>query len=170
MKTNLINFSCRGLLAAALLSLAACGQPAPDATVDTTTSTQYDLSLNMLSLMNTVLEPVADSLWQSAGWVLSEEDGYQELYPTNDEEWLRMYNQSALIVEIGNMLTLPERAQGRENWLTYAKATSTVGLLAMKATQEQNQEDFFQAGAQLYSVCTACHQAYNTELSRFVSN
>ena len=46
---------------------------------------------------------------------------------------------------------------------------STVGLTAMQAARDQDKEAVFQAGAQLYSVCTACHQAYNPEiLSRFV--
>lgn len=41
-------------------------------------------------------------------------------------------------------------------------------MLAMEAAAARNKEDFFQAGAQLYSVCTACHQAYNPDiLNRF---
>ena len=54
-------------------------------------------------------------------------------------------------------------------WLIYSEGLSDAGLLAMEAAAEQNEEDFFQAGAQLYSVCTACHQAYNPDInSRFV--
>jgi cytochrome c2 len=38
----------------------------------------------------------------------------------------------------------------------------------MEAAAAQDKEAFFQAGAQLYSVCTACHQAYNPDiLNRF---
>jgi cytochrome c2 len=38
----------------------------------------------------------------------------------------------------------------------------------MQASEARNEEDFFQAGAQIYSVCTACHQAYNPDIvSRF---
>lgn len=159
----------RLLLISALLLLTACGQaPQPDAT-PTDTGTIYNTSNDIVSLMNLVIEPVADSLWGSAGWILSDA-GYEELYPTTDEGWDFVYSQSAMIVELGNLLALPERTQGREAWLTYAQAMSDVGEMAMQAISERNNEDYFQAGAQLYSVCTACHQAYNTEISRFVSN
>ena len=35
----------------------------------------------------------------------------------------------------------------------------------MNAAAAQDKEEFFQAGAQLYSVCTACHQAYNPDIA-----
>jgi mono/diheme cytochrome c family protein len=37
-------------------------------------------------------------------------------------------------------------------------------MLAMEAAAAQNKEDFFQAGAQIYSVCSACHQAYSPDI------
>jgi hypothetical protein len=114
-----------------------------------------------------VLEPIADVLWKSAGWILDENEGYYELYPTDDEGWINVDNHGAMIVEAGNLMLLPGRVL-EGPWSTYAQATSTVGRSIMKAAEEQNKEDLFQAGAQLYSVCTACHQAYNPDiLSRF---
>ena len=53
--------------------------------------------------------------------------------------------------------------------MIYSEGLSEAGMLAMEAARTQNEEDFFQAGAQLYSVCTACHQAYNPDINnRFV--
>ena len=130
-------------------------------------NTQYNLSLDITAFMANVVEPAAQELWQTAGWVLDRDQGYFELYPTNDEEWQDAYNHSAAMLEIGNLLLLPGRVQ-EGPWRTYAEAISTVGQSLMAATQAQNQEDYFQGGAQLYSVCTACHQAYNPEiLTRF---
>jgi hypothetical protein len=152
--------------------LFACSQPSDTAATGETgvaagATANYNLTMDMAEFMAHVVEPVADSLWQSAGWVLDQHDGYYELYPTNDEEWLQAHNRSALIVELGNAMLLPGRVQ-EGPWSTYAEAMSTVGISLMAATDAQNNEDFFQAGAQLYSVCTACHQAYNPEiLSRF---
>lgn len=128
----------------------------------------YNLSLNMTDFMNRVLEPSADALWRSAGWVLDEVEGYYELYPTDDEGWEQVGNHAAMIVEAGNAMMLPGRAEPRSEWMTYSQAMSTVGLSIMQAASEQNEEALFQTGAQLYSVCTACHQAFNPEiLSRF---
>jgi hypothetical protein len=159
----------RALCLAPLLIMAACSEQQSTATSQSSTVSPYNITLDMQALMALVVEPVADTLWSTAGWVMSDA-GYEELYPTTDEGWGFAYNQSAMIVEIGNMLALPDRVQNRDTWLTYSQALSKVGEMAMKATAEQNKEDYFQAGAQLYSVCTACHQAYNAEIvSRFIS-
>jgi mono/diheme cytochrome c family protein len=160
----------RTLCLSTLLILAACSEQPPATEPQSNAApSHYNTSLDMQALMALVVEPVADTLWSTAGWVLSDA-GYEELYPTTDEGWNFAHTQSAMIVEIGNMLALPERVAERDNWLTYAQALSKVGETAMKATAEQNNEDYFQAGAQLYSVCTACHQAYNADIvSRFVA-
>ncbi|MEX0738765.1 MAG: hypothetical protein WD071_05445 [Pseudohongiella sp.] len=153
------------LLSTALI--AACGESAVEPP-EVSSGPEYNLTLNMTDFMNRVLEPSADALWRSAGWVLDEVDGYYELYPTDDEGWQRVENQAAMIVEAGNAMMLPGRALPQSEWMTYSQAMSTVALTAMQAAREQDEEALFQAGAQLYSVCTACHQAFNPEiLSRF---
>ncbi len=160
----------------ALLLLAACGEPSTEPNPDAApagdnTPAAFNTSLNMKDFMNLILDPAADVLWDSAGWVDSRETGYEELYPTTDEQWDYVRRHAALLIEIGNMLALPGRAVDNDAWLTYANGLSQAGALAMEAAAVQNKEDFFQAGAQLYSVCTACHQAYNPEItSKFATN
>jgi len=132
-----------------------------------TDTANYNLTVDMQEFMAHVMEPIADQLWERAGWVLDQHEGYYELYPTSDEEWEVAHNYSVTMVEMGNLLLLPGRIQAGP-WQTYAEAISTVGRSLMDATDAQDKEAFFQAGAQLYSVCTACHQAYNPEiLSKF---
>ena len=128
----------------------------------------YNTQLDTQQIMSLVLEPASDILWDSAGWVM-DAAGYEDLYPTTDEGWDFVRAQAAIVVESGNMLALPGRAEDNDAWMIYSEGLSEAGLLAMKAAAEQNEEDFFQAGAQIYSVCTACHQAYNPDInSRFV--
>jgi len=160
--TGSLLFCCLGLLVS-------CGEQASQDTANRTASEpSYNLSLDMVDFMNLVLEPVADSLWKSAGWVLDQDDGYYELYPTDDAGWAAARYQAAMIVEAGNAMLLPGRNIDGA-WTTYSQAMSAVGLTLMKAAEDQSEEDLFQGGAQLYSVCTACHQAYNPDiLSRFV--
>jgi len=169
MSFSLLRCSISVVLASLLFACSqATDNPSPGAASQEAGDTaNYNLTMDMTEFMAHVVEPVADSLWQTAGWVLDRDDGYYELYPTNDEEWQQAHNNSAMIVEIGNLLLLPGRVQ-EGPWRTYAEAISTVGETLMAATDAQNNEDYFQAGAQLYSVCTACHQAYNPDiLSRF---
>ena len=157
------------VLAGAVLASSSCSD-SETPTAPEAAELSYNTTLNMADFMNLVLEPTADVLWESAGWVNSIESGYVELYPTTDEEWEYVRRHSAMIIELGNALALPSRAVDNDAWMTYANGLSNAGILAMNAAAEQNQEDFFQAGAQLYSVCTACHQGYNAAVSRFASN
>jgi hypothetical protein len=117
----------------------------------------------MKEVMSLVLEPAADTLWDSGGWVL-DSSGYEELYPTTDDGWAFVRAQAAVIVETGNVLALPGRAEDGDAWMIYSQGLSEAGVMAMTAAAAQNEEDFFQAGAKLYSVCTACHQAYSPDI------
>ena len=174
--------------AVALLGLAACGErseqsssPSPNLassaagpnttpnTTPDTPPTAFDTSLNMPQLMELVLEPAAMALWESAGWVLDRDEGYYELYPTTDEEWEVVLAQAATLIETGNILALPGRAED-DTWLIYTAGLSQAGRLAMDAIEARDKEAYFQAGAQIYSVCTACHQAYSPQVNyRFIT-
>src|SRR5690554_3858126 len=162
--------SLMALIASSAL-LAACGEPAQQPQSNASSSgsePDYNLSLNMSDFMLLALEPAADVIWGSAGWIDDVSEGYYELYPDNDEDWAKVREHAAVIVEVGNALMLPGRAPDQGAWVTYSQAMSTVGLTLMRALQDQDEEATFQAGAQLYSVCTACHQAYNPDiLARF---
>jgi hypothetical protein len=152
------------LSAATLLSVNACSPPEQTAAEP---AAEYNLSLDMTQLMALVLEPASDVLWRNGGWVM-DASGYEELYPTTDEGWDFVRAQAAVIVETGNALALPGRAADNDAWMIYSQGLSEAGLKAMAAAQARDKEAFFQAGAQLYSVCTACHQAYNPDiLNRF---
>ena len=144
--------------------LAACSAPEETETAQNRAEPTFNTALGVQDIMSLVLEPASDILWDSGGWVL-DASGYEELYPTTDEGWAYVRAQAATVVESGNMLALPGRAEDNDAWMIYAKGLSDAGILAMEAAATQNEEDFFQAGAQLYSVCTACHQAYNPDIN-----
>jgi len=149
--------------------LVACSAPEDTETAATAGGPDYNTSLDVTEIMNLVLEPASDILWDSGGWIL-DASGYEELYPTTDEGWAYVRAQAAVIVESGNMLALPGRAEDNDAWMIYAKGLSEAGILAMEAAAAHNEDDFFQAGAQLYSVCTACHQAYNPDINNRFDN
>lgn len=153
------------LISLGLVLLAGCSSPQEES--ETTASGAYNTELDMAEIMSLVLEPASDILWSSGGWVM-DASGYEELYPTTDDGWAYVRSQAAIVVESGNMLALPGRAEDGDAWMIYSQGLSEAGVLAMEAAAAQDKEAFFQAGAQLYSVCTACHQAYNPDiLNRF---
>ena len=149
----------------ALATVTACSSPEEEtSTPVATTDANYNTELSVQDIMALVLEPAADILWDSGGWIM-DASGIEELYPTTDDGWAYVRAQAAVVVESGNMLALPGRAADNDAWLIYSEGLSNAGRLAMQAAAAQNKEDFFQAGAQLYSVCTACHQAYNPDIN-----
>ena len=157
----------RPTLLSALLfaTLSACSAPAPEAVNGT--EANYNVELDIAQLMSLVLEAASDMLWDSGGWVL-DASGYEELYPTTDDGWAFVRAQAAIVVEAGNMLALPGRAEDDDAWMIYSEGLSEAGIMAMEAAEAQDKEAFFQAGGQLYSVCTACHQSYSPDIaSRF---
>ena len=160
-----INIGRSLLISLGLVLLTGCSSPEEDSV--STASSAYNTELDVTEIMSLVLEPASDTLWSSGGWVL-DASGYEELYPTTDDGWAYVRSQAAIVVESGNMLALPGRAEDNDAWMIYSQGLSEAGVLAMEAAAAQDQEAFFQAGAQLYSVCTACHQAYNPDiLNRF---
>lgn len=157
----------RPTLLSALLfaTLSTCSAPEPEAVSGT--EANYNVELDIAQLMSLVLEPASDMLWDSGGWVL-DASGYEELYPTTDDGWAFVRAQAAIVVEAGNMLALPGRAEDDDAWMIYSEGLSEAGIMAMEAAEAQDKEAFFQAGGQLYSVCTACHQSYSPDIaSRF---
>ena len=152
------------------VALAACSGEQQASGEDSSAASLYNTTLSVQEVMALVLEPASDILWDSGGWVL-DSAGYEELYPTTDDGWAYVRAQAAVVVESGNMLALPERREDNDAWVIYSQGLSEAGLRAMNAAVAQDKEEFFQAGAQLYSVCTACHQAYNPDIvNRFDEN
>jgi hypothetical protein len=152
---------------ASLLTACAPAEEAPDTDMS---AAIYNTTLTTQEIMALVLEPASDILWDSGGWVL-DSSGYEELYPTTDEGWAYVRAQAAIVAETGNLLALPGRAEDNDAWMVYSQGLSDAGLRAMRAAEEQNEEEFFQAGAQIYSVCSACHQGYSPDIvNRFTDD
>ena len=165
---HLLATSLRLLVLGLPLAFIACSQQESEPAATAATSYNYDTSLDMASLMTMVIEPAADTLWDNAGWIESAA-GYEELYPTTEEGWDFMEAQSAVVAESGNLLALPGRVIDNDAWLIYAQGLAEAGQMALDAAERRHEEDFFQAGAQIYNVCRACHQSYNPDIvSRFV--
>lgn len=119
----------------------------------------YDQSLDMKTLMSHVIEAAAEVPWDSAGEVVTAE-GVEDLAPTDDEGWLHVEAAGATLVEAGNLLLMPGRDPGKDDWKEFSKSLSATGHQVMAAAKARDKEALFQAGADLYSVCVACHQAY----------
>ena len=141
-------------LATAVL-LAGCGAPAD-------TSPPFSAVADVQQLMASVLEPAADTYWDAVGWIL-DENGTTEIRPGSAEEWEAVRSAAFVIAESGNLLMMTGRAIDEPAWTPMARALVDVGRRALEAADARDEAAVFDAGAEVYYVCSNCHVQFALE-------
>ena len=143
----------------ALVLLSGCdpgGDPTPPSVPDPAPA--YRPVANVKQTMEWILDPAADVIWDSAGFIITAE-GETDLAPTTDEGWEHVRNSAAVVAETGNLLMMPGRA-GPPDWVGYAQGLTAAGEVAMAAAEAHDADALFDAGGQVYVMCRACHAKY----------
>lgn len=135
-----------------LLVLCGCGDTAAQKPNTQVTGSVYHM-------MAHYLEPAADKIWDSAGFVITEE-GEVDLQPTTDDGWFAVEHAAIVVAEGGNLLMLDGYAADQADWAEYAQGLTRAGLKARDAAEQQDADALFAAGGEIYSVCRACHNRY----------
>ena len=119
----------------------------------------YESTASVHDFMYWMLEPAADVIWDSAGFVITE-DGEVDLQPTTQEGWDAVRNAATVVAESGNLLSMPGYRADEEDWVEYSQALIRTGLAAREAAQNKDADALFDAGGAIYNVCRACHNRY----------
>ena len=142
-----------------LLVSAGCGwvtsEPAPS---ELASETPYRPIANVRQTMERILDPAADVIWDSAGFVITAQ-GEDDLSPTTAAGWEQVLNSATLVAEAGNLLLLPGRVGGPD-WVRYAQGLTAAGEAAMAAAEAHDADALFDAGGEIYLACRACHEQY----------
>ena len=117
---------------------------------------------DMHDFMAHLLTPASEAIWESSGYVITEE-GEFSLEPTNEEEWERVLYGAKVITESASLLSIPSRSKNRNEWIVFAGLLDGVGQKAFEAAERKDVDALFEIGAELYQVCVACHQVYMNE-------
>ena len=117
---------------------------------------------DMHDFMAHLLTPASEAIWESSGYVITEE-GEFSLEPTNEEEWERVLYGAKVITESASLLNIPSRSKNRKEWVVFAGLLEDVGERAFEAAENKDVESLFEIGAELYQVCVSCHQVYMIE-------
>ena len=117
---------------------------------------------DMHDFMAHLLTPASEAIWESSGYVITEE-GEFSLEPTNEEEWERVLYGAKVITESASLLSIPSRSKNRNEWIVFAGLLEEVGQKAFDAAERKDVNALFDIGAELYQVCVACHQVYMKE-------
>ena len=117
---------------------------------------------DMHDFMAHLLTPASEAIWESSGYVITEE-GEFSLEPTNEEEWERVLYGAKVITESASLLSIPSRSKNRKEWIIFAGLLEGVGQKAFEAAEKKDVNALIEIGAELYQVCVACHQVYMNE-------
>lgn len=80
--------------------------------------------------------------------------------PKTDQEWLELQGKTLTLAESANLLMMPSRARGREQWLKDSKLMLDAGVAAFKAAKAKDLAALEALSDQLYESCTTCHQHF----------
>ena len=145
------------IIALALLALLGC--------TDSPEPPPFAVVADSRQLMLSVIEPAAEVYWDAVG-VIMDEEGTRRIEPRTAGEWEAVENAAFVLAESGNLLLLEDRAQGRDHWTAMSRSMVEVGRLAVEAAQARDPDAVFEAGGEVYLVCTGCHAVYAAETLR----
>ena len=118
----------------------------------------FEIVTDLHQTMELILEPAADVIWDSAGFIITIE-GEEDLSPETQAGWDHVLHAAATLAEAGNLLMLPGRNAGPD-WAEYSKGMTQASKEAMQAAQARDADALFEAGGRIYQVCRACHNQY----------
>jgi hypothetical protein len=166
------------LILGLLAGLAACAPKAP--------ATTPQLQASIQEIMASVVDPAADSLWDSVGSTVTP-DKSEERMPRTDKEWQQVRHYAVALVEAPNLLVMHGRSVavpgGRLDdadvpgitspseirklidadpavFALKAKALQDAGLVALKAVDARSPAGLLAAGGQIDTACESCHLKY----------
>jgi hypothetical protein len=80
--------------------------------------------------------------------------------PKTDEQWAALQAQTLTLAESANLLMMPSRARGRDQWIKDAKLMLDVGTAAFKAAKAKDLAALEALSDQLYESCVTCHKDF----------
>lgn len=114
----------------------------------------------MHDLMESMFDPRADAIWESVGTIMTP-DGTFEKAPQTDEEWAVVRKAAISLAESGNLLLVPQRSGGSEEWVKLAQEMTAQSMRAVKAAEAKDKDALFDIGADIYESCVNCHKRFH---------
>jgi hypothetical protein len=151
---------------------------------DSNAADDHQVFLTIRDLMESIIDPSADTLWNAVGTVVDNE-GIHEMFPKTDEEWHEPRRAAVRIIEGSNLLIMPGRESAppgakseapgaeleppqinvllrekRESFDAFARALQGLGMEALGAIDARNTALLLEIGARMENVCEGCHQTF----------
>jgi hypothetical protein len=142
----------------------------------------FDPDYSIRSLMNTLIQPNADTLWRAVRYVVSEDGVQEDIEPTTDADWEQLRRSAVDLMAAGNALLLPGRvvattpadaaykyepdeirellAASPGNWRFYIQQLQTTTQATLEAIENRSVDGLVDTGASINSACQGCHAEY----------
>jgi hypothetical protein len=145
---------------------------------------EYFPTATVKDIMQSVVDPSADVVWQSVTTVQSAK-GTVDSAPKTDEEWTKVRHGAIALTEAANLLMVPGRHVARPGeksetpgvelepsemevlinkdltaWHMRAKALHDAGLAAIQAVDAKDAPKVFEVGEKIERACEGCHSQY----------
>lgn len=171
-------------IAAVSLSFAGCAPKVPSA--PSAPVAQYQLTATIVDLMEGLIDPSADALWDSVAYIANAK-GIEDRQPRTPEEWQAVRFQAVNLIEAANLLSMPGRVvaydlpnaspkrgpgelshaesqklidANHEGFVQFAHVLQSAGLLALAAIDAKNAQGLMDAGTTIDNACETCHVTY----------
>lgn len=180
-------------IASVLLPVMVCGlsackskEPPPAPVVQAPAVSDLRPVASVLDLMLGMIDPAADSLWESVA-TISGPKGVEERQPRTDKEWAAVRANALLIIEGANMLMVegrkvglpgqqleepggptdftPAQAQAaidadRASFVAFAHELQDAAGMAMTAIEKRDADALLESGGHLDEACEGCHKRF----------
>jgi hypothetical protein len=158
-----------------LLFCFSCAKHKPEA--------EYRPTTTIKDLMNGLVDPAADTIWNSVATTITTK-GTVEKAPHTDEEWATVRGSAIQLLEASNLLQIPGRHaakpgqrneqgielqpeqietlinQDRQAWIALAHGLHDAATLALNAADAKDPAKVLESGEQIDNACERCHQQY----------
>lgn len=169
-----------------LLAGGAVGTQACRAQQAETAPSPYDLTGSIEDIMVGMVEPGADTIFESAS-VRITAAGMEEHVPTTDEDWARIEHAALMLAEAANLLRMPGRVVAGANrrppqsdavpeltpeqiqqkidadraaWVRHSAALIEQARRALEYARARDVKGLFDVGGPLDEACENCHLVY----------
>jgi hypothetical protein len=175
------------IIFAVVILLSGCAQqqqPAQTAQAGDPAAPQYITTATVKDIMDGVVDPSADFIWESVATIVSAE-GVTERKPRTDEEWAEVRRNAIRLLEATNLLMIPGRHiarpgqkaedpkieltpekieeavnKDRASWNNFAKGLHEATLAAFNAVEKKDSEELLLTGDGIDQACEKCHLLY----------
>jgi len=173
------------------LTLAACNQQSQttasnQAATTATANSEFRLTATIQEIMDTEVDPAADFLWGSTGFI-SNKQGTVDKSPKTDKDWETVRNNALILLEATNLLVIPGRTvattgskldpsevagiedpkdiqksiEANHNaFVGFAHGLHDAGTEMLKAINARDLAGMEAAGEKMDAACEQCHRTF----------